>query len=211
MDQLQLAAKPRVREAKGSNRRLRVEGQVPAVVYGGKGEPRSIAISHHELELILRGARKTNKIFNLALGSEAEQTIVRDIQRHPVTSRIVHVDFQRIDLESEIEVDVTLHVTGQIPLGVRNGGILEHIQRTVRISCTPLAIPKYIEVDLSDLDMNRSIHVSDLKLPEGVQVLDEPETALFTVAPPKGEETTTPEGGAAEPEVIGAKKEEKAD
>lgn len=207
MDQLVLQAQPRVRDAKGANRRLRASGQVPAVVYGGTGEPRSIAINLHEMELILRGATKTNKIFNLTLEGGNEQTIARDIQRHPVNSRVWHVDFQRIDLESELEVDVTIHVVGQSPLGVRNGGILEHIQRTVRVLCKPLDMPKFLEADLSELDLNRSYHVSDLTLPAGVQVLDELDMALFTVAPPKTEEVVAPVAGAAEPEVVGAKKE----
>lgn len=209
MDQITLQASPRVREAKGSNRRLRSEGRVPAVVYGGKVDPRNIAVDHHELELILRGASRTNAVFNLQLQEDAEQTIVRDIQRHPVNNRVVHVDFQRIDLNATVTVEVAVHVTGKIPVGVRGGGILEHVVRTLTIECRPLDIPKAIEADLTDLEMNHSFHVRDLSLPEGISVLDEPETALFVISPPATEvaavETTT---DAAEPEVIAKKKED---
>jgi large subunit ribosomal protein L25 len=213
MEQLQISAMPRQRQAKGDNRRLRRDGQVPAVIYGGPGEPRSIAINHHELEMLLRGARHTNAVLDLAIDGGHEQTLIRDIQRHPVTGMLVHVDFLRVDLEKEVQVEVVLHVVGTDPAGVKNGGILEHVQRTVEVRCTPLNMPKFLEADLSNLDLNQSFHVSDLKLPEGVTVVDDPETALFTILPPKAEAEeaapgAAPAAGAAEPEVIAKKKTE---
>lgn len=208
MEKLRINAQTRQRVAKGDNRRLRAAGMVPAVVYGGKGEPVMVTVNEHELELILRGARRSSAIFTLALGQDGaqEQAIIREMQRHPVTSRVVHVDFQRVDMESEIEVEVPVHEVGSAPIGVRNGGILEHVTRTVTVRCTAATLPKRLDVDLSELELNASFHVSDLKLPEGIKVLDDPETALFTVLPPKGEAEGA--AGAAEPEVIGKKQSE---
>jgi large subunit ribosomal protein L25 len=217
MEQLLMNAKNRQRKAKGDNRRLRREGLVPAVIYGGDKEPQAVTIDHHELELILRGARRTNAIFNLTVEGEAgqEQAIIREVQRHPTTEKMVHVDFLRIDLEREIEVSVPLHVTGATPKGVRAGGILEHLARTLQIRCKPLHLPKNLEADLSELELNQSFHVRDLTLPEGIQVMDEPETPLFTILALKVEVEPTPaeEVAATEPELIGAKKaeEEKED
>jgi large subunit ribosomal protein L25 len=208
MEQHQVSAMARQRIAKGDNRRIRREGKVPAIVYGGQADARMISVDNHELELILRGAYRTNAIFDIEVEGSKEQTIIRDMQRNPVTSRLTHIDFQRIDLNEEIEVEVVLHVTGGVPLGVREGGVLEHIQRAVTVRCTPLNMPRNLEVDLTNLAMGQSLHVSDLALSEGVQVMDDPETALFTVLAPKTADDATAEPGAAQPEVIGEKKKE---
>jgi large subunit ribosomal protein L25 len=209
MEQLQIKATPRQRVAKGDNRRLRREGQVPAVIYGGQQEPQSVAVNDHEIELILRGARHSNAVFQLAMSDgQTAQTIIRDLQRHPVTTHIIHIDFQRVDLANEIEVAVAVHATGAIPVGVKNGGILEHVLREVTVRCKPLDVPKFLQADLSALEMNHSFHVSDLKLPEGIAVQEESDTALFTILPPKGEEVAAAEPAAAEPAVVTKKKAE---
>ena len=210
MEQMRVNAQFRQRQAKGDNRRLRRTGLIPAVIYGGQDAPASVAVNDHELELILRGARHSNIIFNLSLDSKEEQAIIREMQRHPVTERLVHIDFQRINLAEEIEVSVQIHAVGSDPKGVKVGGILEHVTRSVQVRCKPLNIPKRLDADLSNLDLNQSFHVSDLVLPEGVEVLDEIDTPLYTILPPKAEvEPVAAEGevaAAAEPEVIGEKK-----
>jgi large subunit ribosomal protein L25 len=211
MEQMRIDANLRERQAKGDNRRLRKQGLVPAVIYGGQGEPKAVAVNDHAVELILRGARRSNSIFNLTLANDGgqEQTIIREVQRHPVTDKLIHIDFQRIDLESEVEVAVPIHAVGAIPLGVRAGGILEHVTRTVQIRSLPLNLPKHLDADLTNLDLNESFHVSDLVLPEGVEVMAELDTPLYTILPPKAEAEVAVEGAAGgEPEVIGGKKPE---
>ena len=185
------------------------------VIYGGDSAPQSISVDDHDLEMILRGAYRCNAIINLTVDGIAQpvKSIVRDLDRHPVNSRLVHVDFQRIDMNKSLEMEMTLHIVGSDPKGVREGGVLEHIQRTVTIYCKPGDIPEALNVDLSDLDMGSSIHVSDLPLPPGVEVLDDPDTTLFSiVAPAKAqEEEEVLEGEAAEgaePELIGRDKED---
>jgi large subunit ribosomal protein L25 len=186
------------------------------VIYGGGGGPKVVDVGEHELELILRGAQRSSSVFRMTIeGDKAtEQTMLRAVDRHPVSSRLVHLDFQRIDVNKPVEIEVPVHAVGSIPAGVRLGGILEHIQRTVTVRCKPLEMPARLDCDLSALEMHTTFHVSDMTLPAGIEVLDTPETALYTVAPPPtvkeptAEEAPAAEGAtAAEPEVIGRKKE----
>ncbi|MCE5229071.1 50S ribosomal protein L25 [bacterium] len=215
MEQVTIQGELRTKVLKGDNKRLRRDGRVPAVIYGGEGEVKSISVGDHDMELVLRGARRTNTIFSLALGGAQEPALVREIQRHPVTEKLMHMDFVRVDLTKELEVEVPVRATGDIPPGVKAGGILEHVQRAVTIMCRALEIPDYLTANLSGLGMNQTFHVSDLQLPEGIRVIDEPETALFSVLPPRKEEEVVPavaaEGAAVEPELIGKKKEEGED
>jgi large subunit ribosomal protein L25 len=195
MDQHHLAADTRTLVAGRHNKRLRREGKVPAVVYGGHGDQINLTIDNHQAELILRGSWHTNAIFNLKIdeGGAKEQVIIRDMQRHPVNYALVHVDFQRVNLDETLDVEVSIHEVGKSPLGVRNGGVLEHVNRTIWVRCKPLDMPSHIDLDLSDLDMNQTLHVSDLKLPEGIEVLDDPDKPLFSIVPPGGAEKATPE------------------
>lgn len=215
MEQVTIQGEVRERVAKGDNKKLRREGRVPAVIYGGDGEAKSISVGNHEMEMVLRGAYRSNKIFSLAVSGGQEPALVREIQRHPVTENLLHMDFVRVDLTKEIEVQVPVHAIGDIPLGVRAGGVLEHIHRAVTIVCRALEIPEHLDADLGTLTMNQTFHVSDLKLPEGIHVIDEPETALFSVLPPRKEEEVVAavpaEGEAAEPEVIGKEKKEEGE
>ncbi len=213
MEQVTIQGELRKKVLKGDNKRLRREGRVPAVIYGGDGEATSISVGDHEMEMVLRGARRTNTIFSLAVGGGQEPALVREIQRHPVTEKLMHMDFVRVDLTKEIEVEVPVRAIGGTPAGVKLGGILEHVQRTVTVACSPLEIPDHLEADLAALGMNQTFHVSDLKLAETIRVIDEPETALFSVLPPRKEEEVAPAAAAegaesSEPELIGKKKEE---
>jgi large subunit ribosomal protein L25 len=217
MQQMELKVQPRQRRLKGDNKRLRRGGRIPSVVYGGDAEPKSIAVSEHELELLLRGGSRSSLVFKLAIegGKESEQTLLRAVERHPVTSRLVHLDFQRVNLDEEVEIEVPVHAVGSSPKGVRAGGILEHIHRAVTVRCKPLQMPGHLDADLSELDVHQTYHVSDLTLPEGVAVVDSPDAALFSIVTPamiKETDATAAVEGAeaaapAEPEVIGRKKE----
>jgi large subunit ribosomal protein L25 len=205
-------------------RRLRRAGKIPAVIYGGKIDPLPLVVDDYEIELQLRGARRSNAIYNLAIdgGKASEVAMIRDIQRHPVNSRIQHIDFIRIDMSSNLDVEVSLHVIGRDPLGVRDGGVMEHLARSINIVCAPTDIPQSIEVDLTDLKMNETFHVRDLKIPDSIEVKDDSDMALFHIAVPaalaseddekvEGEEVEAAEGVQAEgPEVIGEKREDES-
>jgi large subunit ribosomal protein L25 len=216
MEQMQIQVGSRHKRLKGDNKRLRRANQIPAVIYGEGKLPVSVVVDGHDMELILKGAWNRHLIFNIAIdgSQEREPTIIRDIQRHPVSHKLVHIDFHRINLEHEIQMTVPVHVTGTDPIGVKAGGILEHTARAVNIRCKPLSMPKRLDADLSQLDIHQSFQVRDLQLPEGVELLDDQSMTLFSiVAPPvvavpaAGEEEAAPEA-AAEPELIGSKAEE---
>ena len=214
MDQMQMAARPRAKQTKRANGRLRAGGRIPAIVYGGENDPRMLSLDEHEIEMVLHGTVRTNAIFNLSSeDGTKEQTIIREVQRHPLSERIIHIDFQRIDLNKPIAMNVPVHIVGADPEGVREGGVLEHLVRTVTVRCKPLDIPRSLDADLSDLKINETYQVHKLVLPENVELLDDPAMALFSILPPttaeEEEEEAAAEGEEAptEPEVIGEKGE----
>jgi large subunit ribosomal protein L25 len=210
MKQTQLTAQPRQRQTKGENGRLRKSGKIPAILYGGDGQPMMLCLNERELEMDLHGSFRSSHLYELDVEGAGEKAlaVIRDIARHPVTDRLQHIDFLRVKAGQAFEMEVALRVIGGTPAGVREGGILEHSQRTVTIRCLPRQIPEAIDVDLSGLKVHESIHVSDLVLPEGVEVLDAPEMTLFTVVAPKVQEEAAAAEGAVQPEVIGQKKPE---
>jgi large subunit ribosomal protein L25 len=192
---------------KGVARRLRSAGTVPAVYYGRGEQPISLSVHVRELEGILHAAAGSNVIVDLQVegGEVAERkAILREIQRHPVRGNILHVDLQHISLTEKITVEVEVHLTG-MPVGVKDeGGILEHLLREVELECLPTDIPSHITVDVSHLNINESIHVSDLKV-ENAEVLTESDRTVATVVPPTVLEEPKPaeEGAAvAEPELV---------
>lgn len=208
MDSTQLTVTPRERIHKGDNRKVRREGRVPAVIYGGGQDPVMVSVDNHEMELILRGVHRTSALFEIDLDGRREQTIIREIQRHPVTARLLHLDFMRIDMTKELDTVVSVQAVGATPVGVRAGGVLESLTRQVNVRCMPGAVPQAFEVDCSAMQINDTLHVSDIKVPEGVVIMDDPDTALFSVTPPSVEPVEeAAEEAAAEPEVIGRAEE----
>lgn len=154
-------------------------------------------------------------LVDLVIGTHRpEKVLIKDVQHHPVTSRILHVDFLRIDLTKTITVNVPVHVIGTAE-GVRAGGILETVTRELEVSCLPMDIPRHIEIDVSNLKINDAVHVSDLKV-EKVQILDDPARTVVIVAPPtvvkeavpaaEGAEAAAEGAEPTEPEVITEKK-----
>jgi large subunit ribosomal protein L25 len=217
MEELVLNARVRRDKGKGANHRLRAQGLVPAVLYGDDQPSEMLVVEGKEIEKLLHRYAGEAVIVTLKItdgekkGEREQKTLVKDSQREPVTNRIVHVDFYRVSLRKAIRVEVPIHGTG-IPAGVKAGGILEHLARTIEIKCLPTQVPRFIEVDLTELAINHSIHVSNLKVGEGIEMLSEPETVLFTVVPPKVEEVPVPAAAeaveeAAEPELVKKKKE----
>ena len=203
-----------VRAAKGTKKELstlRAGSRIPAVVYGGAEPPLNIALSEKDLQ----AARKkggTNAILRLKHPTGEETVMVKELQRHPVTDRPVHADFQRISLTQKIEASVPLIVVGEAP-GVKDfGGMLVHDLRTLRIKALPTGIPQHIEVDISSLGLHQALHVGELKLPAGVDVIDDAKHAVVHVTIAKVEEVAAPaavpaEGvaAAAEPESASTK------
>ena len=203
------------REGRGKNdaRRARNNGQVPVTIYGGAGEAVAALAPLSELAAILRSDTGRNTIFTVDIeGVEATEVMFADRQIDPVRSRLVHADFKRLVKGEKIEATVPLRLVGE-PYGVREeAGMLEQLVREVEIRCQPRDIPEHIDVDVTDLKVHDVLHVSDIPVAEGIEILEEPDTAIATVGVVKEEPTAVAaplEGEVpAEPEVIGKGKKE---
>ena len=168
-----LEADVRTDMGKGASRRLRRTGKVPAVIYGAHKDPVSLTLDHDELYNHLQNEAFYSHILTIKMPSGDESAILKDLQRHPAKPVVLHVDLQRVSADEKIRVSVPLHfVNEQHAPGVREGGLITHNMTEVEISCLPKDLPEFIEVDLSDMDLNATKHLSDLKLADGVEVVE---------------------------------------
>lgn len=205
-----------VREAAGTDqaRQLRRQGWVPAVLYGA-GEPAvPICVSAKELMRVLHTKAGENALITLKIegeGGKEPAVLIKDLQHHPVTHDVIHADFYRVSLTKKIKVEVPLKFRGEEEaVGVKQeGGVLEHIRREVEVECLPTDIPSEIEVDIGGLKMNDTLHVRDLAVPPGVEVVTEPDQPVVACVPPRVEEEKPEEEAAEgkEPEVLKQKGE----
>lgn len=207
MERFQLQSEPRDGAGKGVSRKLRMKGRLPAVLYGRRDDPMGLSVSEVEMKGILR-KHPDSPIVDLTIsGGSAINAIVRDVQRHPASGKLIHIDLQRIRLDEKLRVEVHVHVHGN-PAGVKDqGGILEHGTRSVNVLCLPTQIPNSIDVDASALMIHHSIKIKDIAAAyPDVEFLDDEETMLATVIPPNVEAAAVPvagaEPGVAEPELI---------
>lgn len=210
----EITVQAKAREGRGKNdaRRARRDGLIPVVVYGGAGESVAALAPLRDLAAILRSESGRNSIFTLDIeGVGASEVMFHDRQIDPVKGRLIHADFQRLVKGQKIEVTVPLHLVGE-PFGVREEqGVLEQIVREIEIRCQPREIPDAIDVDVTDLKVHDVLHVSDLKVAEGVEILTPPDTVIATIGIVKEEPVAAPAIEAeapAEPEVIGKGKKE---
>jgi len=220
--QLEIKTKDLVSQEKLNNNRLRKDGWVPAVMYG-HGDPMAIVIDAKLLNKAIHSEAGTNALFNLSLGGKGTLAIIKEIQRDIFTRLPIHIDFQRISEKEKIELNVAIHTKGEAKGVKEQGGILEHILRELHIRCLPENIPAFIEVDVTNLETHQGVKVSELVLPEGVEVLTAGDHTVVNIVIPRVEEVpvaapiTPAEGVAAapgaEPEVIakGKKEEEGAE
>ncbi|HET6462300.1 MAG TPA: 50S ribosomal protein L25 [Candidatus Krumholzibacteria bacterium] len=208
MERFPLSSEPRDGAGKGVARQLRMKGRLPAVLYGRTDKPTVLSVSEVEMKGILR-KHPESAIVDLSIaGGTTINAIVRDVQRHPASGKLVHIDLQRIRLDEKLRVEIHVHVTGN-PIGVKeHGGILEHGTRVVNVLCLPTEIPAAIEVDATPLLIHHSIKIKDIAAayPQ-VEFLDDEETTLAGVIPPNVELAAVPGVGAegattAEPELI---------
>jgi len=204
----------KVRDGRGKNdaRRARRAGLVPVTVYGGGAETVAAVAPLAELAAILRSDAGRNTIFTIDVeGVGASEVMFHDRQIDPVKGRLIHADLARLVKGQKIEVTVPLHLTGE-PVGVRESqGVLEQVVREIDIRCEPREIPDAIEIDVTNLDVHDTLHVSDLKVAEGIEILTDAELVIATVGIVKEEVVAAPaaEGEEpAEPEVIGKGKKE---
>jgi large subunit ribosomal protein L25 len=214
MEQVQLQATLRKKEetGKGFAIAMRKTGFVPAVVYKAGKETITIAVNEKEFEKALHTSAGGNVLIELKIsGADAKQqsrtVIIKEIQHHPYKDNVLHVDFHQIALDEVIKVKVPIETKGEA-LGVKAGGILEHIMWEIEIECLPTQIPEKLEIDVADLDLNHTKTVKDLVVPSGIKILAEPEQIVVSITAKKTveEAVAVPEGEAAEPEVLREKK-----
>ena len=181
-----------LRDAKGTgaSRRLRHEGKVPGVLYGGKGDAKSIELNAKDLYMQFKHEAFHASILTLNLDGKKESVLLRDYQMHPVRNNIQHIDLQRIDENKKLSVKIPFHFLNEdVAPGVKlEGGVVSHIMVDVDISCLPKDLPTYIEVDLVNLSIGDSIHLSEIKAPEGVELTalsEENDPIITSVSKPK--------------------------
>jgi large subunit ribosomal protein L25 len=162
----------RTDEGKGASRRLRHAAKIPAIVYGGELKPVSIQIDHEAIWLASQHEWFYSSILDLSLGGDIQKVLLRDMQRHPFKQQIMHLDFQRVNENEALRTAVPLHFIGEetSPAGKSSEVVVTHEQNEVVVECLPKDLPEFIEVDLSTLDVGQIVHLSDLKLPNGVSI-----------------------------------------
>ena len=198
-DTTRLDAQPRDIEGSRTNRRLRRSGRVPAVLYGGEGEPVHFSVDARELRIALQSS---GAVVELALEGQTANAVVKEQQRHPVRGEAVHIDFVRVRMDVAIQTPVTLELVGvdEAP-GTSEGGVLEQQLRELNVEALPGDIPEVIEHDASHLESGATVTVADLTAPRGVTILDDPEAVVASITLPRLEvETTDVE---TETEVVG--------
>jgi large subunit ribosomal protein L25 len=204
-------------EGKGASRRLRHAGQVPAIVYGGDLKPVSIQLNHNEVWLASQNDWFYSSILDLSLNGDVQKVLLRDLQRHPFKQQIMHMDFQRVSENELLRATVPLHFINEdkSPAGKSAEVVVTHELNELHVSCLPKDLPEFIEVDLSTLSVGDVVHLSDIKLPSGVEVPElklgkEHDVAVVIAKHGRVEEAETPEAPAAEvPAAKAAKKDEK--
>ena len=163
------------RDVQGSSasRRLRRAGRVPGVIYGAGKPAESFDVDHNEIYQCLRKEAFHASVVTAIVDGQKQDVLLRDVQLHAYKPLVLHVDFQRVDANTEIHTKVPLHfINGDVCPGVKlQGGIVSHVDTEIEVACLPKALPEFIEVDLKHLEMGHSLHVNDLKLPAGVRVL----------------------------------------
>jgi len=210
-----LGAQRRSGAGKGAARQLRMTGRIPAVIYGHGREPESLSLGEAELERVLTGLEVGSAVFDLDVEGSTVTALVREIQRHPFRAKILHVDFLEIHAGEKITLQLAVHLTGS-PDGVRNGGgVLDQAMREITIRVLPKDIPNRLDVDVTNLRVGQSLHVSDIQIPDA-EILTDPTYTICSVVAPKIEaepvEGEVVEAEAtAEPELIRKPKAEDED
>jgi large subunit ribosomal protein L25 len=168
----EFVAESRGQSGKNAARRVRRAGNVPAVLYGGHQEPRMLVLNHNEVIKHLEHEAVYSHVLDVTVDGKTEKAILKGVQRNPARFQILHLDFQRVDMSETLKVHVPLHfINESISVGIKKGGLATHNMTDVEVTCLPSALPEYIEVDLANLEVGASLHLSDLVLPAGVSIV----------------------------------------
>ena len=193
----ELAAELRNDEGKGASRRLRHAGRVPAIIYGGKRDPRSLSLNHEKLITLIEDEKFYSTIIGLKVGDEVQPAIVKDLQMHPARNQVLHLDLQRVLEDEKIRIRLPIHFQGEAAApGVKTqGGIISHRIADIEVQCLPKDLPEEIALDLSQMKLNETKYVSDIPLPAGVvatAVVQGKDQVVVSIHSPRAEEPETP-------------------
>lgn len=202
-DKFVVKAEKRSELGKNVSRRLRVDGKIPVVVYGGGTESLAAAAELKDLAAILRTDTGVNTVFSLDVAGDVNDVIFQDRQIHPVTGRLIHADLRRFAKGEKIEMTVPIHLEGEPESLKEEGAVLNQALREIKVLCEPAKTPDSINVDISSLTQEHAIHVSDLKVGEGIEINESPETVVVSIAIVKEEDLEPQLEAGAEPEVVG--------
>ncbi len=201
-ESMQVKAQARDDRGKGASRRLRRQGMVPGIVYGGHEEPKAISLRHNELVQQLGKEAFYSSLLDLDIDGASSKVVIKDLQRHPAKPFILHVDFLRVSSGDKLRMVVPLHFENEAAsVGVKQGGQVSHNVTEVEISCLPADLPEFISVDMGAMDVGDIIHVSELKLPDGVELthaLDPEAPVVMIHAAHAGDLESDDEGGEGE-------------
>ncbi len=201
---IEINAELRTDLGKGASRRLRHAEKMPAIVYGAGKDPISLTIDQREVRPHVDNEAFYSSILTIKVDGKAEKVIVRDIQHHPFKVDLAHMDFQRVDNKAKMHIHVPLHFIGEetAPGVKQQGGLVSHLVVEVEVECLPKDIPEFIEVDMSAMNSGDILHLSDLKMPKGVEIMalkhgEDYDTAVVSIHQPKGGAAASEEGEAA--------------
>ncbi|MCG6897705.1 MAG: 50S ribosomal protein L25/general stress protein Ctc [Thiocapsa sp.] len=188
-------AQPRAVAGTGASRRLRREGRVPAIVYGGHREPEKVSVAHNDLLKHLEHESFYSHVLDLKIGDSSVKVVLKDLQRHPAKPFIQHVDFLRITQDEKLRLTVPLHfINEERCRGLKMGGQVSHAITEVEITCLPKDLPEFIGIDMSELEVGQILHLSEIQMPEGVTLAHtpDPDEPVVIIYGPRGAEEETP-------------------
>ena len=209
MEAQRISVKKRGLEGTSSSRRMRRDGILPGVIYGTKSESMAIELESHVIEQVLNHHLSETILVEVDLEGEGNVSVLlKEVQHHPVSGALIHVDLQRVAANQKLQVEVSLELLGE-PEGVKAGGRLDHVMHSILIECLPADLPEKIDVDVSHLEIGNAIHVSDIKCNDKILILSDMDAIVANVLAPKVEEEVEIEDDVeAEPEVITEKSSE---
>ena len=214
MKSVPLNAFPRALARRNGSRKLRSEGRIPAIIYGGKTKPQNVEISAREIGDLILHSVSENLLVDLAIKDDANPkrlALVQEVQHHPLSGKVLHVDFHEVSPTEKVTIMVPVETTGEAA-GVKNsGGVLEHVLFKLRVRALPKDLPEQVMIDVTSLELNKTIHIGEIKAPEGVEIMGDKNIPVVSVAVPRAEEEAAPAEGAAaaagDVEMIKEKKE----
>lgn len=216
MKSVALKAFPRTLTGRDGVKKVRAQGRIPAIIYGAKNPPQSLEVDRKEFEKLIHHSVSENLLVDLAVDQDskpARLALLQEVQHNPLSDKVLHIDLHEVDANEPVTISIPVETTGE-PVGVRTGGgVLEHVVFKIRVRALPKDLPEFIAIDVAHLEVGKSVHLGEIKAPEGVELLGDKSLSIVAVALPKTE--AEPEAAAAAPatadvEMIKEKKDQPA-